>query len=156
MKKCMSVAVFALGCAALFSTGCTTSSSGNVFTRDEALHASVMVEGTVIEVRAGKIEGEQSGLGAVGGAAMGGVVGNLFGGGKGNTIATVGGTLGGAAAGAAIEKGITDKNGLQITVQLDNGQTVVIVQEADVMFSVGQRVRVISGGGVGKDRVQAL
>lgn len=154
MKKCMSVAVFALGCAALFSTGCTTSSSGNVFARDEALHASVMVEGTVIEVRAGKIEGEQSGLGAVGGAAMGGVVGNLFGGGKGNTIATVGGAIAGGLAGNAVEKGVTGSRAYQITVKLDDGRTIVVVQETDIQFAPQQRVRAVVTGD--KWRIQPL
>lgn len=154
MKKCMSVAVFALGCAALFSTGCATSSSGNVFTRDEALHASVMVEGTVIEVRAGKIEGEQSGLGAVGGAAMGGVVGNLFGGGKGNTIATVGGAIAGGLAGNAVEKGVTGSRAYQITVKLDDGRTIVVVQETDIQFAPQQRVRAVVTGD--KWRIQPL
>lgn len=154
MKKVNAIA-FAVAAAAVLS-GCQSSNSGVVFGHDEALHAQSVMEGTVVDVRAGKIEGEQSPIGAIAGGVAGGVIGNLFGGGKGNDVAKVAGALGGAAAGAAIEKNITEKNGLQITVKLDNGQTVVIVQEADVMFSVNQRVRVISRGGAGKDRVQAL
>lgn len=157
MRKSTLIAAAVLAAVSATSfTGCQSSNSGVVFSHDEALHAQSITLGTVTDVRAGKIEGEQSAIGAVAGGVAGAAIGNLFGGGKGNTLATVGGALGGAAAGAAIEKGITDKNGLQITVQLDNGQTVVIVQEADVMFQVGQRVRVISRGGAGKDRVQAL
>ena len=156
MKNFTIMAAVAAAISASVFTGCQSSNSGVVFSHDEALHAQSITLGTVTDVRAGKIEGESSPIGAIAGGVAGAVVGNLFGGGKGNDIAVVAGGLGGAAAGAAIEKGITNKNGLQITVQLDNGQTVVIVQEADVMFSVGQRVRVISRGGAGKDRVQAL
>ena len=154
MKRSMSIVAMALGCAAMFSTGCTTSSSGNVFSRNEALHASVVVEGTVLEVRAGKIEGEQSGLGAVGGAAMGGVVGNLFGGGKGNAIATVGGAIAGGLAGNAVEKGVTSSQAYQITVKLDDGRTIVIVQETDIHFEPQQRVRAVVTGD--KWRIQPL
>lgn len=154
MKKSMSVAIIALGCAALFSTGCATSSSGNIFSRDEALHASAIVEGTVIEVREGKIEGEQSGLGAVGGAAMGGVVGNLFGGGKGNAIATVGGAIAGGLAGNAVEKGMTGSRAYQITVKLDDGRTIVVIQETDIQFAPQQRVRAVVTGD--KWRIQPL
>lgn len=137
-------------------TGCVESSSGVVFSRDEALHAQEIYTGTVVDVREGKIEGSQSGLGTIGGAAMGGVVGNLFGGGKGNTIATVGGAIAGGLAGNAIEKNATSSRALQITVQIDaTGKQLVIVQEKDVMFVPGQRVRVLYVPG-GKSRVQPL
>ena len=157
MSKTTIAAAFAMAAISLSTfVGCQSSNSGVVFGHDEALHAQSISTGTVTDVRAGVIEGEKSPIGAIAGGIAGAAVGNLFGGGKGNTLATVAGGLGGAAAGAAIEKGVTTKNGLQITVQLDNGQTLVIVQEADTMFSVGQRVRVISGGAAGKDRVQPL
>lgn len=151
MLSTLSVAAL---CTTIF-TGCPSSNSGVVFSRSETLQAQNVVFGTVIDVRAGKIEGTKSAIGAIAGGVAGAAVGNLFGGGKGNTIATVGGGLAGAAGGAAVEEKLTQKDGLQITVQLDNGQTVVIVQEADVQFSVNQRVRVLTGGG-GRDRVQAL
>ena len=137
------------------ATGCVESSSGVVFSRDEAIRAQDIYFGTVTEVREGKIEGEQSGIGAIGGTAAGGVVGNLFGGGKGNDVATVAGAIAGAVAGNAIEKSVTSSQALQITVQLDSGRTIVVVQEKDVMFTAGQRVRVVVGSN-GKSRVQAL
>ena len=138
------------------STGCVESASGNVFSRDEARQAAEIYEGTVVDVREGKIEGDQSGLGTIGGAAMGGVVGNLFGGGKGNTIATVGGAIAGGLAGNAVEKGVTGQRALQITVQLDvNGKSIQVVQGTDIPFAVGQRVRVVTQPG-GHSRVQPL
>ena len=151
--------LFALTLAAVattVSTGCVESASGNVFSRDEARQAAEIYEGTVVDVREGKIEGDQSGLGTIGGAAMGGVVGNLFGGGKGNTIATVGGAIAGGLAGNAVEKGVTGQKALQITVKLDvNGKTIQVVQGTDIPFAVGQRVRVVTQPG-GHSRVQPL
>ena len=58
-------------------------------------------------------------------------------------MATVLGALAGAAAGTAAEEGITRKKGLEIVVKKDSGQSIVIVQEADVMFFPGDRVRII-------------
>ena len=150
--------VFVLALAAVattVSTGCVESQSGNVFSRDEARQAAEVYEGTVVDVREGKIEGSQSGIGTVGGAAMGGVVGNLFGGGKGNTIATVGGALAGGLAGNAVEKGVTGHKAVQVTVKLDSGKEIQVVQGTDIPFAVGQRVRVIYSPG-GHSRVQPL
>jgi outer membrane lipoprotein SlyB len=54
----------------------------------------------------------------------------------------------GAVAGQAVEEGATRKRAQQITVQLDNGQTVVVTQEArNGLFQDGDRVRIMHGGG---------
>ena len=47
-----------------------------------------------------------------------------------------------------IERKITEKKGLEITVKLDNGELRAITQEADESFKPGERVRLLSGGGV--------
>lgn len=155
--KYSSLLVLAIAAVATtFSTGCVESQSGNVFSRDEARQAAEVYEGTVIDVREGKIEGSQSGLGTIGGGAMGGAVGSTIGGGSGNVVATVGGALAGAIIGNAVEKGVTGSNALQITVQIDaTGKTLQIVQGTDIPFAVGQRVRVIYSPG-GHSRVQPL
>jgi outer membrane lipoprotein SlyB len=40
---------------------------------------------------------------------------------------------------------MTKFNGLEITVKLDNGDVLAVVQENDVLFAVGDRVRVLTG-----------
>lgn len=148
----MTLAIVAMG----VSTGCVESQSGNVFSRDEARQAAEVYEGTVVDVREGKIEGSQSGVGAIGGGAMGGAVGNTIGGGSGNVVATVGGAVVGAIVGNAVEKGVTGSSALQITVRLDvNGKNIQVVQGTDIPFAVGQRVRVVTQPG-GRSRVQPL
>jgi len=42
------------------------------------------------------------------------------------------------------EEGITRKQGLEIIVRKDSGQTIVVVQEADMPIAVGERVRIIT------------
>jgi len=42
-----------------------------------------------------------------------------------------------------VEKRATEKAALEISVKLDDGSEVVIVQETDELFNVGDRVRVL-------------
>ena len=58
--------------------------------------------------------------------------------------------VGGAMAGNAIENASTRRAGLEITVRLDSGDVRVITQEADVPISTGQRVQVVTQGGVSR------
>ena len=79
---------------------------------------------------------------------IGGIAGSNVGQGKGSTVGTILGAVAGGMAGAAIEEGLMAKDGLEITVKLDNGHVIAVTQEADEQFRSGERVRVLSGGGV--------
>ena len=57
------------------------------------------------------------------------------------------GAVVGGIAGSAAEEGITRKDGIEITVKLDSGSLVAIVQEADEQFQPGERVRLLESGG---------
>lgn len=95
-----------------------------------------------------QLEGTKSPVGAIAGAAVGGVAGSTLGHGTGSTVAAVLGAVAGGLAGSAIEEGVTRKPVLEITVKLDNGQFLSIVQEGDARdFRPGDRVRVLSGRG---------
>ncbi|MBL8506337.1 MAG: glycine zipper 2TM domain-containing protein, partial [Methylobacillus glycogenes] len=94
-----------------------------------------------------KLEGTKTPIGGGAGAVVGGIAGSSVGGGKGQAIATVLGALVGGLAGAAAEEGVTRKDGLEITVKLENGTMLAIVQEADVAFSPGDKVRLVESGG---------
>lgn len=101
----------------------------------------------VESVRQVKLEGTKSPVGTAGGAVVGGIAGNQVGHGAGQAIATVVGAIVGGIAGSAAEEGITRKNGLEITVKLDSGPLVAVVQEADEEFHPGDKVRLIESGG---------
>jgi outer membrane lipoprotein SlyB len=130
-------------------SGCAKpSASANVYTYNQAQRDQVMRNGTVVNVRPITIQKEgTSGAGMVAGGAAGGVVGSTIGGGTGRTLAILGGAVLGALAGDAVEEYVGKKDGLEITVKLDNGETRVIAQEADVAIMLNQRVQVISGAG---------
>jgi outer membrane lipoprotein SlyB len=143
----------ALGALALSAvvlvTGCARpSASANVYNYSQTQRDQIVRNGTVINVRPITIQSDQtSGGGAIAGGAVGGVAGSAVGGGTGRTLAIIGGALLGALAGNAVEDRMSKKDGLEITVRLDNGETRVIAQEADVPIMMNQRVQVISGAG---------
>ncbi len=124
--------------------GCASSKSGEVYSRDEARQVMTIQLGVVEFVKEVKVEGSKSGLGTAGGAIIGGVAGSTIGGGKGSTLAALGGAVLGGIAGNVAEEKLTNFNGLELTVKLDSGKAIATVQANDVMFAVGDRVRVLT------------
>lgn len=135
---------------ALVLSGCISSRSGEAYSRDQARHIQDVQTGVVEHVREIVIEGTQSGIGAAAGGAVGGIGGSEIGHGKGSRAGTVVGAVLGGVAGGALEEATTRKRGYEITVRLDTGRTIAIAQEADEEFKVGERVRLVTGGGVSR------
>ena len=126
-------------------TGCASSMSGDVYSRDQARKVHTTDSGTVTLVREVRIEGTKSAVGTIAGGILGAALGTTIGGGSGQVVATATGAVIGGLAGSAAEEGITRQNGLETTVELDSGESVVIVQAVDVLFEVGDRVRILRG-----------
>lgn len=126
--------------------GCTPGLGGGSYTRDEARREQNVRMGVVESVRPVQIEGTRSGVGPAAGAVVGGIAGSTVGGGRGSAVAAVVGAVAGGVAGQAVEEGATRKNGVEITVKLNSGALVAIVQEADESFRAGDRVRILSDG----------
>ena len=57
------------------------------------------------------------------------------------------GAVAGGLAGSAVEENVTKKNALEITVKLDSGKMIAVVQEMGENFYPGERVRVLSNDG---------
>ncbi|MGF6567979.1 outer membrane lipoprotein SlyB [Paraburkholderia sp. GAS333] len=136
-------------------TGCAVnSSSPDVFTSSQAQREQTVRMGTVDSVRMVRIStnnGQPSGLGAVGGGALGALAGSSIGGGRGSVATGIIGGIGGAVAGNAIENNVAMRDGLEITVRLDNGDLRAITQTATgETFRAGDRVRILSSGGVSR------
>jgi len=125
--------------------GCAPSLSGNVYSRDQARNEQSVRLGVVESVREVRIEGTRSGVGATAGAVIGGIAGSNIGSGRGSQIGSVVGAVAGGVAGQAGEQAATGKTGLEITVRLDSGQLIAVVQEADEAFRPGERVRILRG-----------
>lgn len=133
--------------ASLGLGACATSDSGSTYGRGESRREMSVRMGVVESVRNITLDGSESGAGTLAGAAIGGIAGSNVGGGKGSSIGAILGAVAGGIAGHAAEGGITKKQGLEITVKVDGGGIVAIVQEADEAFRPGERVRLLSNGG---------
>ena len=148
----IALAMALIGSVAL--TGCAyNSSSSDVYTASQAQREETVRMATIESVRGVKISsnnGQPTGLGTIGGGALGGVAAaSAIGGGNGSIIAGIIGGLAGAVAGNAVENSVAMKNGLEITVRLDNGDLRAITQTANgEVFQAGERVRLLSSGGV--------
>ncbi len=142
MKK---ITIISILLATVLVAGCASSKSGEAYTRDQARQVLTVELGVVEFVKPVKVEGSKSGIGAAAGGIIGGVAGSTIGGGKGSTLAALGGAIGGALVGNVAEEKITNFDGLEITVKLDSGKVIATVQADDVLFVVGDRVRVLTG-----------
>ncbi|MFM0039665.1 hypothetical protein PQQ53_30985 [Paraburkholderia strydomiana] len=153
MRTTSRLIVATLIAGSLAMSGCASnSSSPNVFTASQAQREQTVRMGTVDSVRAVRISsnnGQPSGLGAVGGGALGALAGSTIGGGRGSVATGIIGGIGGAVAGNAIENSVAMRDGVEITVRLDNGDMRAITQTTTgEIFRAGDRVRLLSSGGV--------
>lgn len=134
--------------ATLVLSACAASMSGGAYSRGQARQVEEVRMATVESVREVQIEGTKTPIGAGAGAIIGGVVGGNS---RSRNVSAIGGVVGsvvGGMAGAAAEEGITRQNGYEITVKFDDGKMIAVAQGADEKFAVGDRVRVLTGGGV--------
>lgn len=145
-----------LACFSILLFGCQSSDiySGNVYTADQAKQVQQVTYGTIVSVRAVKIQTNtlsngttNSMLGTIGGAVLGGFLGNTIGGGAGNKLASAAGAIGGAIIGSEVENAASQTNAVEMEIRQENGSTIVIVQKAATNeFWVGQQVRLVTDG----------
>jgi len=138
----VALALFAGACAPLPPAGTP------VYAPVQAYRPQTVEMGYVEALRPVRIGGSRSGAGAATGAFVGGVGGSFVGGSwEANVIGMIVGSILGAVAGAAVEEGTTARDGYEVSVRLDNGGLVVVVQDAAIdAFKPGNRVRVMSDG----------
>ena len=129
-------------------TGCASDLSGESYSRSEARTVQRVEYGIIDQLRPVKIEGTKTPIGAGAGAAVGGIAGSSIRGGQTGQVMAVIGAVAGGLAGAAIEEGVTRTTGVEITLKMDDGRTIAVVQglSPNERYSVGDRVRVISSG----------
>jgi outer membrane lipoprotein SlyB len=123
--------------------------TGTTYSRGEARQAQTVQMGVVESVTPVVIEGRTDGIvGAGTGAVLGGIVGHGIGGGRGQDLATVAGVVAGGIAGQRVEEAVSRRQGVEITVRLDSGSFVSLVQEVDPnqVIGPGDRVRVLGQG----------
>ncbi len=128
--------------------GCASSLSGETYSRSEARKVQQVEYGVIEQLRPVNIEGTKTPVGSGAGALAGGFAGSSIGSGTTSRVMAVIGAVAGGMAGAAIEEGVTRTHGVEITVKMNNGRTIAIVQalSPNERFAIGDRVRVIRSG----------
>jgi outer membrane lipoprotein SlyB len=101
--------------------------------------------GIVDTVREVRIQPRDTGVGSSAGAFLGGIAGSHAGRGSGNIVGAIGGAIIGSIIGHNVEHQANELKGVEVTVLLDSGKYIAVVQEADEGFRAGDRVRVLSG-----------
>ena len=125
---------------------CSTTGS-KVFNAGEAQQIQQVSFGTVLAVEEVRVEGDGAHTGAIIGGITGAAVGSLFGGGSGKVLSVLGGALAGGVLGHGIEGQVRSFDAYQLTIELENGSNIVVVQRKDEQFFTrGDRVRVIVSG----------
>tara|TARA_B100000900_G_scaffold309648_1_gene268359 strand:- start:2370 stop:2807 length:438 start_codon:yes stop_codon:yes gene_type:complete len=106
--------------------------------------------GTIVDLKEVVIDGTSSGLGAYGGAIGGSLAGGAIGAeaigtSLGATVGAAGGMIVGGVVGTKIEKTLTSKRAQELTIQMDDGGTIIVLQEIRVpRLNIGDPVRVDS------------
>jgi len=128
--------------------------SSEGYTSSEANQTLHVSNGIIIDLQPVTIDSEGNLVGKTAGGLIGGIAGSSVGGGRGSAAAAVAGAVVGGIIGNKAEALYNKANGVQITVQLDNGQVQSVVQEvnANVMFRKGDHVKLIRSA-TGKVRI---
>ena len=148
MKISRSILLAGVSATVLGLSGCVSTMSDSAYSRSQARQEMTVRMGVIESIREVSLEGSKSGVGGLAGAAVGGVAGSSVGQGKGQIVGAVLGAVAGGLAGSALEEQGTKKNALELTVKLEGGKTIAVVQEGNIRdFRVGDAVRVLSGGG---------
>jgi outer membrane lipoprotein SlyB len=142
MKKTLIVLASALALAA-----CATSSP-DVVQRGDAQRMSQVQDATVLSVRSVTIDGSQSGAGGMTGGVLGGIAGSSRSSGRESVAIGVVGAVAGAVIGNAVERAATKEDGVEILVQLRNGERRAIVQsKGNETLAAGEPVILVTTGG---------
>lgn len=146
MKKVLAVALALTTVLSL--NACAPRVGGSNYSVSGAGEAADVQRGVIVAMRPVTIAAKspehenEPGVGAMGGALGGALAASSIGGGRGNIAAMGAGALIAGIGGHFIEKGLTDQEGFEYQVKLDNGRLLLMAQGAEPSMRVGQRVLV--------------
>ncbi len=133
--------------ALLTLTACATSSP-DVVSRNDTQRMATVIDAVVLNTRPVTVDGSQSGIGAATGGAIGGIAGSSVGGSRESLVIGVIGAVIGGVIGNATERAATREDGVEILVQLRNGDRRSVVQaRAAETFNAGDPVILVTTGG---------
>jgi len=128
-------------------TACVTAPPNSVSAYD-AQRMSTVVDATVLSVTPVTVQGRETGVGTVGGAVIGGIAGSNVGGPRTSGIVGIAGAIVGGLVGNAVERDATQRQGVQILLQLKNGDRRAVIQGVGPdAFAPGDPVILVTTGG---------
>ena len=139
--------ITAAALSALLLGGCAYNAGSRDYRGYQVMGEQSVRFGIVESVRDVNIAPHETGVGTAGGAVLGGIAGSNVGQGSGQVAGAIGGAILGGIIGQNVERSANQRQGLEVTVLLDSGKYVAVVQQADEQFRPGDRVRVLSGRG---------
>lgn len=141
-----SITIFIITFCIFLGSGCASRLTGESFSRDDARTPQKVEFGIVENIRPVIIEGTKSQIGTGAGTIIGVIAGSTIGEGKGSKLGAVIGAVAGGMVGAAAEEGLTRVQGVEVTVRMENGKIIAVVQESvpDETYSVGDKVRILT------------
>ena len=127
--------------------GCVVANPNSVSAYD-AQRMSTVLDATVLSTRPVTLQGRDTGVGTVSGAVIGGIAGSNVGGPRTGGIVGIAGAVVGGLIGNAVERDATQRQAVEILLQLKNGDRRAVVQGVggDV-FAVGDPVILVTTGG---------
>lgn len=135
-------------CALLISSCANTDIyRGDVYTHDRAKRVQSVRFGTIIATHPVKIQAKQTGVGTGTGASLAGIAGshisNSY---AGSMAGGIVGSVVGGIIGSKIEEKATQVESLELTIALDDGGNIVVVQKSQPGLVTGAKVRVVTDG----------
>ena len=128
-------------------TGCVVANPNTVSAYD-AQRMSTVIDATVLSVRPVTLQGRDTGVGTVSGAVIGGIAGSNVGGPRTGGIVGIAGAVVGGLIGNAVERDATQQQGVEILMQLKNGDRRQVVQGiGQDSFAPGDPVILVTTGG---------
>ena len=144
--------IYAFSLIILLSSCVNTSLQPNVVSRQDAQKQQYVQEGVIVDIINVTIEGNRE-LGATAGALIGGAAGkNVTDSETESKIAAVIGGIVGSRVGSEIGNAVSQKDGVELVIELKSGRTLSIIQEkSEFNYAINQNVRIIRRNG--KSRV---
>ncbi len=146
MSALRAFTVFAL-CVPLVLGACAPERTNTTYSAGEIGRTAEVSFGQIISMRQVAVQGQQSGVGTLGGAVAGGAAGSYIGGRdpRANILGAVAGAIIGGVAGTAAEGALSSGTAVEFVIREDDGRTITVVQTNEDNFQPGERV-VLSRG----------
>lgn len=134
-------------CVAANLAGCAPANTNTTYTSADIGRTAQIAYGVIVSMREVRVQGQPTGVGAVGGAAAGAVAGSYIGGRdpRANVLGAIGGALLGGLAGSAVENSASSGVAVEFIIREDNGHTISVVQTNEDQFRPGERVVLTRG-----------